>query len=87
MSVRLQISWLCVRIPLQSLRKRNTTDRKYYTLAVEIKYYNVKIDGQNLFDQPVKNDLRIYDNMRRIITGQEGDYTTGCLLDYLIIVY
>ena len=73
MSVRLQISWLCVRIPLQSLRKRNTTDRKYYTLAVEIKYYNVKIDGQNLFNQPVKNDLRIYDNIQKFATGQGDD--------------
>ena len=73
MSVRLQISWLCVRIPLQSLRKRNTTDRKYYTLAVEIKYYNVKIDEQNLFDQPVKNDLRIYDNIQKFATGQGDD--------------
>ena len=45
------------------------------------------INGPIFFDQLVKNDLRIYDNMRRIITGQEGDYTTGCLLDYLIIVY
>ena len=23
-----------------------------------------------------------YDNIRKITTGQEDDYTTGCLLDY-----
>ena len=45
------------------------------------------IDGRIFFDQPAKNNLRIYDNMRKITTGQEGGYTTGCLLDYLIIVY
>ena len=41
------------------------------------------IDGQKLLDQPVKNALRIYNNVRRIMIGQGDDYTTGCLLDYL----
>ena len=40
------------------------------------------IDGQNLFDQPVKNDLRTLDNILKITTGQEDDQTTICLLDY-----
>ena len=31
---------------------------------VEIKDYNVIIDGQNVFDQPVKNDLRTYDKVQ-----------------------
>ena len=41
------------------------------------------IDGRNLFDQPVKNDFRTYDNIRKITIGQVDDYATGCLLDYL----
>ena len=61
----------------------NTTDRTVhinnYLPTVEIKDYNVMIDGQNFFDQPVKNSLRIYDN---IMVGQADDHTTGCLLDY-----
>ena len=40
------------------------------------------IDGRNFFDQTVKNDLKTYDNIRKIATGQDDDYTTGCLLDY-----
>ena len=40
------------------------------------------IDGQNFFDQPVKNDLITYDNIRKIATGQGDDYATGFLLDY-----
>ena len=40
------------------------------------------IDGQNLFDQLVKNDLRAYDNIQKIATGQGDDYTTYCLSDY-----
>ena len=40
------------------------------------------IDGQKFFDRPVKNDLRTYDNILKIVIGQGDDYTTGCLLDY-----
>ena len=40
------------------------------------------IDGKNIFDQLVKNNIRTYDNIRKISTGQGDDYTTGCLLDY-----
>ena len=49
---------------------------------MEIKDYNVIIDGRNFFDQPLKNDLKTHDNTRKIATGQGDDYTTGCLLDY-----
>ena len=38
--------------------------------------------GQNLFDRTVKHDKRTYDNIRKIATGQRGNYTTGFLLDY-----
>ena len=40
------------------------------------------IDGRNFFDQPLKNNLITYDNIRKISTGQGDDYTTGCLLNY-----
>ena len=40
------------------------------------------IDGKNVFDQPINSDLKTYENIRRIATGQADDYTTGCLLDY-----
>ena len=30
----------------------------------------------------MKNDLKKYDNIRKISTVQGDDYTTGCLLDY-----
>ena len=36
-----------------------------------------------IFDQPVKNDERMHDNIRKTQVGQGDDYTTGCLLDYL----
>ena len=40
------------------------------------------IDGKNFFDQPIKNDMKTYDNIRKITTGQGHDCTTGCILDY-----
>ena len=43
--------------------------KKHYLPTVEIKDYNVMIDGRNFFDQPIKNDLKTYDNIRKIATG------------------
>ena len=40
------------------------------------------IGGKNFFDQPINTDLKTYENIRKIATGQWNDYTTGCLLDY-----
>ena len=36
---------------------------------------------KNLFDQPVKKDLRIYDHIQKISTDQGDDYTADPLLD------
>ena len=49
----------------------------YYLYLIQIKQYT-----QDLIDQPVKNDLRTYDNIWKITTGEGDDYTTGYLLDY-----
>ena len=40
------------------------------------------IAGRNLINHPVKNNLRICDNVIKIVTGQEDDYTTCCLIHY-----
>ena len=39
------------------------------------------INGENVFDQPIKNNKVKYENIRKIATGQEDDCTTGCLLN------
>ena len=39
-------------------------------------------DGNNFFDQPVKDNLRTHNNIQKVATDQRDDYTTGCLLDY-----
>ena len=37
------------------------------------------IDGRNIFDQHVKTDIRIYEKIRKVTTGQRDNYTTGYL--------
>ena len=40
------------------------------------------INGENLFDQPIKDNKVTYENIRKIATGKGDYHTTGCLLDY-----
>ena len=40
---------------------------------------------RKLFDQQIKTDLRAYENITKIATGQLGSYTSGCLLDFYSI--
>ena len=61
---------------------QRTSNKRYYLRNVEIKDYNVMIDGKNYFDQPVKSNKITYKNIRKIATGQGDDYTIRCLLDY-----
>ena len=61
---------------------QRTLHSDYYLPNVEIKDYNIMINGENIFDQPMKNSKVTYENIRKIATGQGDDYTTGCLLDY-----
>ena len=56
--------------------------KQYHLPTVEIKNYNVMIDGGNFFDRPIKKDLKTFDNIRKISTALGDDYTIGCLLDY-----
>ena len=59
---------------------QRTSDKRYYLPTVEIKIYNVMIDGHNIFDQPVRNNWITYDIIQKIATDQGDDYLTGCLL-------
>ena len=60
----------------------STSDDQYYLPTVEIKDYNIMINGENFFDQPTKNNKVTCENIRKIAIGQGDDNTTGSLLDY-----
>ena len=51
----------------------------YYVPKVQIKDFNVLIDGKSFFDLPIKNEEEAYEN---IIDMSNNDYTTGNLLDF-----
>ena len=65
------------------LSPQRTSNKKYYLPNVEVKGYNVMTDGKNFFNQPIKSNKVTYENIRKIATGKDDDYTTGCLLDYI----
>ena len=58
-----------------------TSYYKYYVPSVEIKDYNVLIDGNAFFELPVKNIEETYEKIIQI-TDHSGYYTRGNLLDY-----
>ena len=40
------------------------------------------INGENFFDQPIKDNEVTYENIREVAIGKGDDYTNGCFLDY-----
>ena len=61
---------------------QRTVHSGYYLPNVEIKNYNVMINGENFFDQPIKDTKVTYENIRKVATGRGDDHITGYLLDY-----
>ena len=60
----------------------------YYLPKIEIKDYNVKINGRNFFDQPINDDFKTYvKKLKKTASAQGNDYTTGCLINILIREY
>ena len=46
-----------------------TSHSEYHLPKVEIKDYNVEIDVKDVFDQPINNGIKTYENIRKIATG------------------
>ena len=59
-----------------------TSYYKYYVPSVEIKDYNVLIDGNALFELPIKNIEENYEKIIQITDHSVIYYTGGNLLDY-----
>ena len=57
-----------------------TSFSKYYLPKVEIKDFNVLIDGKPFFEISVKNKEEAYEAI--IEMSKNNDYTTGNLLDH-----
>ena len=67
-----------------ALTFENEVDRtsfsKYYVPKIEIKDFNLLIDGKRFFDTPIKNKEEVYEQI--IEMSRNNYYTTGNLLEY-----
>ena len=57
-------------------------NKKFFLPRGEINNYNVLINGRNFYDQPVNDLIKLYDEVRKLSTGNGNNYITGNLLDY-----
>ena len=60
---------------------QRTSNTGSYLPNVEIKNYNVMINGENFFDQPINDNKVTDENIRKVAIGKGDDCTNGCLLD------
>ena len=60
--------------PINNTDNRVVRDNhiKYFLARVNINNYNVLIDGRNFYDQPIRDQIKKYDEIRKIVQG----YTT-----------
>ena len=58
-------------------------DKKYFLTIAEIENYNALLEVRNFYDQPINDLIKLYDEVRKVSTGQGDDYNSRrCLLDY-----
>ena len=50
--------------------------QKYYLPRIDLKKYNVIIDGRNFYDNPIESDIEKYTELKKIMIGKKS------LLDY-----
>ena len=65
---------------LSYVNEKDYSFEKYYTLIIQIKYFNVLIDGKAFSDTPIKNKEQPYEQI--VEMSRNNDYTTDNLLDY-----
>ena len=56
--------------------------RKYFLPRIDIKDYNILIDGRNFYDQNINDKIKVYDETRKVGLGKGDNYTVGSLIDY-----
>ena len=55
--------------------------RKYFLPRVDIKDYNVLIDGRNFYDQNINDETKKCEELRGVMIGKEN-YETGSFLGF-----
>ena len=67
------------RIEEDDIKKDYRDSFSHYVPKVQIKDFNVLIDGKSFLDLPIKNEEEAYE---KIIDMSNNNYTTGILLDF-----
>ena len=62
--------------------ERNSDRKNFLLPGVDLTNYNVLIDDRNFYDEPINDQIKKYDEIRKIATGKGDDYTTSYLLGY-----
>ena len=62
--------------------KRFKMWRRYYLPKGIIDNYNVIMNGKNFYDQPIDSNIKRYEEIKKLATGQGEGYTAGFSLDY-----
>ena len=58
------------------------SQQKCYLSRIDLRKYNVIIDGRNFYDNPIESDIKKHRELKKVMIGKGEDYTTGSLLDY-----
>ena len=53
---------------------------KYYLPRIDLKKYNVIIEGRNFYDNPIESDIKKYRELKKVMIGKRES-----LLDYNFI--
>ena len=62
-------------------RVKRDSYRKYFLQRIDIKDYNILIDGGNFYDQNISDDFKKCDELRKTMIERGEGYTTGSSLD------
>ena len=63
-------------------KNKGDNAKRYHLPKDIIKISNAIISGKNLYDQAIDSGLKWYKEIKKLITWQEEDYTSGYLSDY-----
>ena len=63
-------------------RVEKNSYQKYFLPGIKLTKYNVLINEFNFYDQPISDEVKKYDELRKACTGNGDDYTTSSHLDY-----
>ena len=74
-------------------RVKRDSHRKHFLPRVDIKDYNILIDGRSFYDQNISDDFKKYEELTKVMTGRGEDYTTGSgvigktIINYFVLIY